>query len=82
MKIALLIKPDFKQFIVTPETEEEKAIFKMVPIDESIPFLVKRGSFYHNCHGGWQREFPNDDSIMFVFAKDQNSLNNGVESNS
>lgn len=71
MKIALLIKPDFKQFIITPETEEEKAIFKIIPIGEDIPFSVKRGSFYANCAGGWHREFPNDDSIMFVFAKDQ-----------
>ena len=71
MKLALLIKPDFKQFIVTPETEEEKAIMKMVPIgNDTIPFTVKRGSFYQGCYGGWQREFKDDDSIMFVFAKE------------
>ena len=75
MKLALLIKPGFKQFILTPETEEEKSIFQMVPMDKYIPFLVKRGSFYANCRGGWHREFQDDDSIMFVFAKDQSSPN-------
>ena len=64
-----MIKPDFKQFIVTPETEEEKAIMKMISIND-IPFTVKRGSFYQGCHGGWQREVKDDDSIMFVFAKE------------
>ena len=74
MKLALLIKPDFKQLIVTPETEEEKAIMKMVPIgNDTVPFTVKRGSFYANCLGGWQREVKDDDSIMFVFAKEQSS---------
>ena len=73
MKIALLIKPDFKQFIVTPESEEEKVILKMVPLNQTVPFLVKRGSFYAGCQGGWHREFQDDDSIMFVFANDQSN---------
>jgi len=68
MKMALLIKPGFKQFVLTPETDEEKAIFKMVPINEQVPFLVKRGSFYAACAGGYHREFKCDDSLMFVFA--------------
>lgn len=71
MKLALLIKPGFKQFVVTPESDEERSIMQMITVDETVPFLVKRGSFFHKCRGGWEREFQDDDSIMLVFAENQ-----------
>jgi len=71
MKVTLLIQPDWKQLVFTPETVEEKQIFKMFPIDKSVPFLIKRGSFFEKCQGGWQREYSDDDSIMFIVTEEK-----------
>lgn len=66
MKLTLLIQPKIKQLILTPESEEEKAIFKMFP--DNINVLTKRGSCFQTCKGGWVREFEDDDSLILVMG--------------
>ena len=70
MHVTLLIKPNFKQLVFTPESKEEKQIFKMFPTGDTVPFTIKRGSCFAKCGGGWVREFPDEDSLMFTVSTD------------
>ena len=64
MLTTLLIQRDTKQLVLTPETESEKAIFKMFP--EDVTLSIKRGSFFSECRGGYIREFSDDHSLMLI----------------
>lgn len=64
MKTTFLIQDGIKQLVLTPESETEKAIFKMFP--DGAELSIKRGSFFNKCEGGWVREFSDDDSLMLV----------------
>ncbi len=84
MKTALYIEDGVKQIVLTPESEHEKAILKLLN-DNDCDFFIKHGSFYE-CQGGWVRqkeayyggfmsmsEEPKEDSsTMLVIRKKSN----------
>jgi len=69
MKLTFLIQPDIKQLVLTPESKEEKAIFALFPKDTET-VMIKRGSFFESCRGGWIREYEDDDSLILVISNE------------
>ncbi len=61
MKTAIYILEGLTQVVLTPETTWEKTALE--GLKEKVCVEIKRGGFYH-CHGGWDRQNGNDDSIM------------------
>lgn len=78
MKIAVLLVDGAKQIMLTPETEHERASLKMIAPTDRIEAVTKWGHYaYDNgpkhygievaqCQGGYYREFPNSESLMFI----------------
>lgn len=78
MKIAVLLVDGAKQIMLTPETEHEKTALKMIAPTDKIEAATKWGRFtYDNgprhygmevaeCQGGYYREFPDSESLMFI----------------
>lgn len=63
MKCVLLQSQGITQLVLTPETPWEEAAVKAIPDKE---FVVKRGSFYAECLGGYMREYSDNSSIIFI----------------
>jgi hypothetical protein len=69
MKIALLIVNQVKEIVLTPETEEEKAILKI--FGTNVDTTIHKGGFYFStCKGGWLRQFEHEESVI-IQAKDE-----------
>ncbi len=66
MKVAIYIKDDLTQIVLTPETEEEKAAMKIV--QEADNLETRTGSFYE-CEGGWVRQGTHDRSTFLIVRK-------------
>lgn len=79
MRTAIFIKDAQLQVVLTPETDEEKAVLNLVEKKERIEFY--RGSFF-KCQGGWTRfavasydqfgsheERKDDDSLIIVLRE-------------
>ena len=76
MKTAIYIEDSILQVVLTPETDEEKAVLSLVEKKEIVE--IYRGSFYA-CQGGWvrQRNFQyssygsndRDSSLIFVLKQ-------------
>ena len=78
MKTAIYIEDSILQVVLTPETDEEKAVLSLVEKKEIVE--IYRGSFY-SCKGGWvrQRDFPtqygnhwkdnSDSSLIFILKQ-------------
>lgn len=75
MKIALLIVDKVKQIVLTPETDEEKAILKIFgrpqktsgeppwPLENEA--VIYDGEFYFRpCMGGWIKQTGGGESII------------------
>jgi hypothetical protein len=82
MKTAIVFTNDKRQLVLTPEDEYETALVKMMfPYRSSevgepqykLKANLHLGSFY-NCQGGWYRESKDDDSLIFVFEKDEDGV--------
>lgn len=73
MKTALYIEDGLLQVVLTPETEPEKAILRLVENKETT--RLYRGSFY-SCRGGWvrQRDLPCGGNWYQSGHEDDNSL--------
>ncbi len=63
MQSALVITDGLEQFVLTPETEAEKMLVKMLTSTGLRDMTIHRGSFYE-CKGGWYRQGPSDDSAI------------------
>ena len=63
MKSAILIMEGVKQFILTPETEEEEKILQVFKENEN-DISIFHGSRFHldKCQGGWYRQYS-DSSV-------------------
>lgn len=80
MKTAIYIEDSILQVVLTPETDEEKAVLSLVEKKEIVE--IYRGSFYA-CQGGWirQGDFPthygygghrsdnSDSSLIFILKQ-------------
>ena len=78
MKTAIYIEDSILQVVLTPETDEEKAVLSLVEKKEIVEIYC--GSFYA-CQGGWvrQRNFPiqyssygnsdRDSSLIFILKQ-------------
>lgn len=67
MKIALLVEEGRQQIVLTPESDTEKSILKLLgPETRTLKIQAYRGGFYR-CEGGWTREtLGKDDSAIIV----------------
>ncbi len=66
MKVALTIEEGRSQIVLTPETETERNVVKLL-LQEGNRMSVKTGAFYP-CRGGWSRwgEGYADESTIIV----------------
>lgn len=66
MKIALYIEDGREQIVLTPETDTEKTLLKLLgPDTRTVQIQAYRGGFYR-CKGGWSREGRDTDSTIIV----------------
>ena len=63
MKIALYIADGLTQVVLTPETNHEENVVKLLS-DKGVEW-IKHGSFYET-NGGWIRHSDADRSLMLV----------------
>ncbi len=71
MKVALLIIDKTKQIVLTPETEDEKAILKIFGTD--MDTKIYKGDFYHHpCQGGYLRQYQDNVSIIICSTEKEN----------
>ena len=87
MKIAVLLVDGAKQIMLTPETKHEKEALKMIAPTDQIEAVTKWGNFtYDNgpkhygmevaeCKAGYYREFPNQESLMFIVTPKKDPAN-------
>lgn len=79
MKTAIVIAGATKQIMLSPETEEEKTILKLIGKEEqNLDIIVREGSFYPEkeafgydinfCRGGYLRAFATSDNLMLVLT--------------
>jgi len=67
MEITLVSKNQVNQIVLTPESEYEKNILKLID-NSNIQTTLRTGNF-SQCQGGWIREYPHSDheySLMIV----------------
>lgn len=80
MITSIIISEGVKQIVFTPENDEEKAVLKMITVNDSIEVLSMHGSPYAlggsktkpfaanigSCGGGYLRMFTDEDSRILV----------------
>lgn len=65
MKSAIYIRDGRTQVVLTPESDIEKMALSSVEKGSGSQLQTYRGSFY-DCRGGWVRQGPGDESLIFV----------------
>ena len=59
MKTALFLDEQDLQVVLTPQSEQEKYLLKLMR--ERLPNMTYEGGFY-SCQGGWVRQYNSDSS--------------------
>lgn len=78
MKIVLVITQEINQIVLTPETKEEKAIFKIFGTEKQIQ-VFRGGYTLEKCIGGWLREYDDRDSVILCVDKKERKENEDTE---
>ena len=68
MKTAIYIAEGHMQLVLTPQSKWEKNAIRDIG-EEGASLTIKRGSFYE-CHGGWTRQGPDDESLILRVNKE------------
>jgi hypothetical protein len=76
MKVAVLLLPDAKQIMLTPENDHEKSALKMIAPTDTIEATSKWGTFDqeqntygyepYECQGDYFRRRETNESLMLV----------------
>jgi len=71
MKVTLILKNKEKQIVLTPESEEEKSIFKLfAPTNKKTEIEIFEGQYeIEKCIGGWLREYENKNNSIVLYLK-------------
>lgn len=80
MKTALIVANGIKQIMLSPETDEEKAILSLITPRDEITVDVKQGTLYDSnhippsaagylvaeCQSGYLRAYEQKEAVMLV----------------
>lgn len=80
MKVSVLITHGAKQVMLTPESPHEKEALSYIAPGDVLKAVVRTGTFVHDrdkhmgiqvseCRGGYYREYPDSESLMFVIKE-------------
>lgn len=67
MRTAIYIENGETQIVLTPETDNERAVLALAEKGKTV--TIKRGSFYE-CRGGWYRQGMDENSVILRVTPD------------